>query len=397
MRPTMTILNLCVAATLALWVQGAAGQDRPDGRSSRGQGGRPSAAQIAAWRAQREALEQTAAGHHGASDTPGTAAVGGRGERPTEAAVGRGEGAPLWLSETPPPRDAGAHSSGARWGGTAVAHAGPPVKRLWLRSGADPLAAGSARGDATAAVLLVTPQGNPDGEPLPPAEQGQGSFSFEMPLQGFYRLYVTSRRLQGERLQITVAKAEVVNFSHGGDGEERVTALAAPRVLASAPIEIVRERTPREELSFLLKSGDEQAFLVLQGGLPRPGARVRFISQQGWSKEAVSDAQGRVRFQIVRDYLPPWSDFQKRYRGTYLLTAETHASEAGSYRGQPYAQVDYQATLAGSYYPSPTDYRSSAWGLGVILPVMLFSGTAVYVYRRRRVRPFQEVRFHDAP
>jgi cbb3-type cytochrome oxidase subunit 3 len=52
--------------------------------------------------------------------------------------------------------------------------------------------------------------------------------------------------------------------------------------------------------------------------------------------------------------------------------------------------------LAGSYYPSPDDYRSYAWGLGISLLIVFFCGVAIYLYRRRRVKPFQEVRFDDA-
>ena len=172
-------------------------------------------------------------------------------------------------------------------------------------------------------------------------------------------------------------------------------ALTAPRVLETAPIEIVREKAANESTFFQLKSGDEQAFVVLQKGLPAQGARVRFVSHEGWSKEAVSDEQGRVSFQVIRDYFPPWNDFQKRFKGTYLVIADISATESGAYKAQPYTSVHYQATLAGSYYPATEDYRSYAWGLGVSLLVVLFSGVAVNLYRRRRIKTFQEVRFNE--
>jgi hypothetical protein len=134
---------------------------------------------------------------------------------------------------------------------------------------------------------------------------------------------------------------------------------------------------------------------VLQKGLPVQGARVRFVSHEGWSKEAVSDEQGRVSFQVIRDYFPAWDDFKKRFKASYLIIAEANAAEKGTFKDQPYSSVRYQATLAGSYYPSPDDYRSYAWGLGIGLLIVLFCGSAVYLYRRRRVKPFQEVRFDE--
>jgi hypothetical protein len=77
------------------------------------------------------------------------------------------------------------------------------------------------------------------------------------------------------------------------------------------------------------------------------------------------------------------------------VIAEVAADESGNHNDQPYTRVRYQATLAGNYSPSPNDYRSYAWGLGVGLLAVLLSGVAIYLYRRRRLKPFQEVRFDE--
>ena len=430
---------LCAALLLAAYSTNGLCQDAPASERRWGGSGRPSEAQIAEWRAKRAAREAAAAetptapamtgadhGHAGndtkpaamgaaavpaatvAKPTANGAAAPGLQASPADDGTRRGGrsgvtgtlGAPgsrdvLWLSDTPPARGDGK----PRWsgmGGMTMGgdRRGPPVKRLWLRSGADPGQAGYAHDDAEAETetLLVTPQGKPEGEPL---AAGRGGLSFEMPAQGYYRLYRSSRRLQGDVLAVSVAKAEITSFSHSGDEGERNQALAAPRVLDSAPIEIVREKQPDEKLFFQLKSGDRQSFLVLRQGLPLAGARVRFVSHQGWVKEAVSDGQGRVDFQVVRDYFPAWNDFEKRFKASYLVIAETSVAEAGRFRDQPYSRVNYQTTLSGNYYPSPDDYRSYAWGLGIGFAFLLFCGTAVYLYRRRRVKPFAEVRFDD--
>lgn len=389
-------------------------------------GGRPSDAQIAEWRAKREAREGTAApasaptpaaARHqhveeaikiSASAAPEKSApskpeertrVGGRpGGMSTRSSSGT-----IWISDMPPMRGDGVRPEGSRGGGMPGMDMGgmggaPRTKRLWLRSGTDPQKSSFYREDADALPerLLVTPNGKPEGESLPPAEEGRKNLSFEMPAQGFYRLYVTTRKLQGEILSVSVAKAEIGNFTHDADDEERAKAVLGNRVLETAPIEIVRERPTNESPFFRLLSGDNPTFIILQKGLPTAGVRVRFVSHQGWSKEAVSDEQGRVSFQIIRDYFPPWSEFQKRFKATFLIIAEADAAESGRHNEQPYTSVRYQATLAGSYYPSPDDYRSYAWGLGVSLLIVLFCGVAIYLYRRRRVKPFQEVRFNDA-
>lgn len=316
----------------------------------------------------------------------------------------RGGSGSIWLSDSPPARGDGPPRAGmggmGGMGGMSMGgdRSGPPTKRLWLRAGTDPVKSGFAKEDldAPAETLLVKPQGALAGETLPPPEEGKKNLAFAMPVQGYYRLYMTTRKLQGDTLNISVAKAEVSNFSHGGDVEERSVAQTAARVLETAPIEIVREKAANEKTFFQLKSGDEQAFVVLQKGVPAQGARVRFVSHEGWSKEAVSDAQGRVSYQVIRDYFPPWNDFQKRFKGTYLVIADASATEAGKYKDQPYSSVRYEATLAGSYYPATEDYRSYAWGLGVSLLITLLCGVAVYLYRRRRIKTFQEVRFNEA-
>lgn len=390
-------------------------------------GGRPSEAQIAEWRAKREAREAqaaaaplpaTAAEHqHQHGDALANANASAKGmpamkgmPAETSRSGGRSGGMPmgmrgggaLWLSDTPPMRGDGARGSRGGMGGMGGMEMGgergkPAVKRLWLRSGNDPQRSGFAQedADAPAEMLLVTPNGKAEGEPLSASSDDHKGLSFEMPTQGFYRLYLTSRKLQGDTLNVNVAKAEIANFGHGGDPDEAARAMLATRYLESAPLEIVRERKPDEKKFFQLKSGEEQAFVVLKNGLPLQGARVRFVSYQGWSKEAVSDEQGRVSFQIIRDYFPSWDEFQKRFKATYLVIAETSASETGKYQDKPYTSVRYQASLPGNYYPSPDDYLSYAWGLGIGLLITLFCGVAVYLYRRRRVKPYQEERFDE--
>lgn len=374
-------------------------------------GGQPSEAQRAEWRARREAREgkaaempATAEHNHDLAAAPAKTLVAGK---PEEAARGGGRpggmrgGGVLWIADTPPMRgEASRARRGGGMGGMAMGggeHGGPPMKRLWLRSGADPQKAPFAReeADASVEILLVTPRSKPEGEPLPPPAEGHKGLAFEMPAQGFYRLYVTTRKLQGYTLNVSVAKAEVGNFGHDGDEDERKRAMTAPRVLENAAIEIVRERQAKEGPFTQIRSGTDQTFIVLQKGMPVAGARVRFVSHQGWVKEVTSDEQGRASFQVIRDYFPPWDEFQKRFKANYLVIAEVAAAEAGSHKDQPYASVRYQATLAGSYIPSTDDYRSYAWGFGVGLLALLFSGVAIYRYRRRRVKPYQEVRFDD--
>ena len=53
------------------------------------------------------------------------------------------------------------------------------------------------------------------------------------------------------------------------------------------------------------------------------------------------------------------------------------------------------ASLSEAYAPSVRDYKSYAWGLGVSLGVVVLSGSAIYLYRRRRLKPYREEVFRD--
>lgn len=392
------IAHRFVPALLALLATGLALAQGEDGEPLPGVRGGPVSAGDSAGQRPPEGVRAEASWQKRAAERtkPGKA-VRDDGGRP--GGTGMRSNGVLWLADTPPMR--GEASRGRRGGGMGGMsmgggeHGGPPMKRLWLRAGADPQKAPFAHQEADASVetLLVTPLGKV--ESLPSAAEGHKGFAFAMPAQGFYRIYVTTRKLQGDTLNVSVAKTEVGNFGHGGGEEEQKRAMSAPQVLENAAIEIVRERQDKEGPFSQIRSGTDQAFIVLQKGLPVANARVRFVSHAGWVKEVVSDEEGRVSFQIIRDYFPPWGEFQKRFKANYLVIAEVAASESGSHNDQPYTSVRYQATLAGNYSPSPNDYRSYAWGLGVGLLAALFSGVAIYLYRRRRLKPFREVRFDE--
>ena len=69
-------------------------------------------------------------------------------------------------------------------------------------------------------------------------------------------------------------------------------------------------------------------------------------------------------------------------------------AEAGEVDGRPYRSTRYLASFTGNYYPSPDDYESYAYGLAFGLFALVATGLGIYLYRRRRNRPYREVRFH---
>lgn len=310
---------------------------------------------------------------------------------------GGGDGV-LWLSDQAPRRDGGGRPGGARGGMAGMDDSGMgsapgriPNKRLWLRSGSNPLTAGSV--PASEPVLLLDAQQQASTLDVE-AHGGPYNVTFPMPEPGVYNAYFVRRAVDQETLAVTVAKAEVMR-SAGHSKVEGEAQLMVPRTDSRVPVEIVRERKDGEGLFTRINYGDTIRFQVLRDGKPVQNARVSFTSGQGWSNSVQSDEDGRAGFVVIRDYFPEWREFDRRHRETFVVSASFPVEQTGEWQGSPYHSVRYTTTLAGAYYPAIEDYESYAWGLGIAVVALLFSGTAVYLYRRRRVRPYREVSFDE--
>lgn len=262
-------------------------------------------------------------------------------------------------------------------------------KQVWLRSGDDPRSA-SYIGGVQGSLVLKSQAGN-----LPEVsfseEKGTTTARLNFPDLGFYNAYWMQQAVHDGMLHVQIAKAELLHgtcCAKAVDEEE----VAKPIVNGSLPLDLVREHYPDEGLFTRITSGDTVNFTVLAQGAPVSGAKVTMISYKGWRGSEISDASGRVLFTMIRDYYPSWLEFKKRHKQTYLMTAELAVPEQVTVDGVTYQSAHYITTLAGNYYPSPHDYRSYAWGLGIALFVIVFGGLAVYLYRRRRLKPYKEER-----
>lgn len=314
----------------------------------------------------------------------------------------------LWLSDVAPKRakasaEAG-HASHDRTGkhqdnvDAAVSgeegdnvHSG--AKHLWLRQGDDPALAGYVDAAALSPEFsLVDTKGKRSRVALMPMA-GLAHANFEFEEMGFYSAYLVQQSVRDGALRVRTAKAELLK---GTCCQKDVEEEAAKAVIdATAPLELVREHGADEKLFTRIFSGDKVSFLVLSQGKPLADVPVTMITQMGWRKTAASGPDGRVTFTMIRDYFPPWLEFKKRYKEAFLMVAEHEVAQTGEHAGEKYTAVRYQTTLAGKYMPSPHDYRSYAWGLGIGLGVTVLGGLAVYLYRRRRLKPFKEVRLDE--
>ena len=270
------------------------------------------------------------------------------------------------------------------------------TKRLWLRQGDDPASAAYVEAAGiTTDIKLLDAKGKRSLITQTPTN-GLAHAKSEFSELGFYNAYLSRELVQGGVKRVQLAKAELLKDSccmKSGDVDPAQTkAISDPEL----PLEIVREHEPDEKLFTRITSGDKIKFTVNRLGKPAAGVAVTMLTQQGWQKKAISNADGQVEFTMIRDYFPAWSDFRRRTKETFLVVTGVEEAAAGTHEGQPFTKVAYQATLSGRYAPSPYDYKSYAWGLGIAVFVFAFGGLGVYLYRRRRLRPFKEVRFNES-
>jgi hypothetical protein len=299
----------------------------------------------------------------------------------------------LWLSDKSP--HAG-HGGGHSHGGPVEVRRGVYYKHLWLRHGTTPADSGYlVQGTKFSPLILMDTKGEIKELKVKRGKlHGMLNVEFPMPDEGFYNAYLSHTWINQGTRQIQIAKSEVLKHSCR-EGHDHVQEKMPPKHNAAIPLEIVRNRFAHENFHSKLGYGDDITFTILHNGKPQPRAEVTISTSQGWSNKKTSDSKGQVSFKMIRDYYPPWKLFQKRYSQPYMVSADYQTAEAGDADGQHFDTTLYRASFSGNYYPSESDYQSYAYGLIIGTFALVFSGLAVYLYRRRRNRPYREVRFDE--
>ncbi len=264
-------------------------------------------------------------------------------------------------------------------------------KQVWLRQGDSIKTAPYVVSDNISERLMMVDLGGRKTSVASNTENGRMTLKTDLPEIGFYETYLEQREVRDGRLLVRLPKIELLwaNCSAKAVDEEEV---AKPIVNDQSALELVREHKPDEGCMARLVSGDVVNFRVLSYGKPVAGVPVTMVTQEGWRNTQTSDESGKVAFTMIREYYPKWFEFKKFHTDTFLTIAEMDKPEAGVLEGRRYSSAHYVATLPGKYRPSPYDYRSYAWGLGISLFVVVFGGLAVYLYRRRRLKPYREER-----
>ena len=293
-----------------------------------------------------------------------------------------------WLSDTPPTKEIRNKMRFSHGGLVQTGRGGVSIKRIWLREGEDPRRAKYVGKSGARAVLIDTQNAAHE---IALKDDGYAEASFQMPVEGFYNLFMIGREVENSVLNLSIAKSEVLKHSCR-EGHDGIKEKMPPKQQEAVPIDIVRQRLPKESFHTRLSSGDEIRYRILHYGKPLEGANVTVVTQHGWKRSMKSDADGIVSFQMIRDYYPDWHEFKRRKTERFLLIAEHTEEKAGTLEGNEYKNICYKATVPGSYYPSARDYQSYAYGLLIGIFALFATGLSVYIYRRRRQKVYKEQR-----
>ena len=301
-----------------------------------------------------------------------------------------------WFTDTPPNREMMKKMRFAHGGPVEMGRGGLYIKSLWLRSGTSPgrseFSLHASSDDP--AIILHSPDGKVSDVVPVKNRQGYG-FRFEMPQEGFYNLYLVERFVEGDVLNVVVTKAEVLKHNCS-KGHDHVLENMPPKSFEEIPFELLRERIPGEDFHTNISSGDDVTFKVLYKRRPAFNADVKFITRKGWAKSAITDMNGNVTYELIRDHYPSiWSKFEKRKSEDSIVVAEYRVEEKGIYKGKHFDRIRYVSTLPGKYYPSKQEYTSYVYGLSLLAFTLAFSAAGAYIYRSRREKPYREETFFE--
>ncbi|NLO16983.1 MAG: 4Fe-4S binding protein [Arcobacter butzleri] len=205
------------------------------------------------------------------------------------------------------------------------------------------------------------------------------SFMFEVPLNGYYTLFAINESIFDNKYYYKIAKKEYLHALHGKD--EKYSQKDRELLFAKEPkIDLIRYKN-KDENSYFYKNyyGEKLLFKALLEGKSLSNAKVKVSLESGWEKTFLTDKDGFVSFEIIKDYFPTKSQFDKRYMQNLLITL-TYQKESLS---NNYEKEEYILTYPMSFYPNEDDYKSFAFSIVLITILSVFGVFLVINYRKK--------------
>lgn len=217
------------------------------------------------------------------------------------------------------------------------------------------------------------------------------------PFHGPNNVYVVEQGVENETLYVRTAQWITMHHSCGwGHDAKFDEKLTTPQAINTIPMEIVVDKMWDGNFHLALQSGDKLGLTILSRGKPVTGAQVVIRSEKGWEIKTVTDDNGKVSVQMIRDYYPPlWQLFKRTHRGEVLITASHSFHQQGIFKDKPFSSIHHQTTLPWMYTPSKRDYTSYSYGLSLVMIGSTLSGLGMFFYRERRKKPYKEISLNE--
>ena len=217
-------------------------------------------------------------------------------------------------------------------------------------------------------------------------KNGALSLSFPTPTKGVYIAFFVAERVIDKIREIHISKQEINGdqFWYGKSwaGLDRKT-LTIPRLTREVPFDLIRERIRRMEIAntniWPTGEGDFTTFRAYFRGNPQEGAPVTLTTREGWSKTAITDADGQASLQLIRD------DYKRKFsrltRSEVMVKTSLLTSKEGETADGPYTQTHYRMIWPMESTPSYLEWSSRINALYLFLLILSMVGGGIFLYR----------------
>lgn len=220
-----------------------------------------------------------------------------------------------------------------------------------------------------------------------PKDKKSSAFIFEIPNNGYYTLFAINEAIKDDTLYYKIAKMEYLHGSHGND--DKYSDIDKEVLFSKEPrIDLVRLRNEKENSYFYKNhSGEEIKFKAFLDNKPLSNANIKVSLETGWEKNLTTDENGLVVFNIINDYFPKWTEFNKRHKQNLLVTMEYEAVT----QTKDYNIEKFILTYPISFYPGEDEYKSYAYGLMIGFGLLVLISLTIYLYRLHGKKQLKEI------
>lgn len=130
--------------------------------------------------------------------------------------------------------------------------------------------------------------------------------------------------------------------------------------------------------------GEDVRVRAIFRGMPVEGARMVMTTEQGWRQSKTTDANGEVKFTLIKEDFP--EDVDRRKSELYMIRLKHEVPNSGKYRGVAYEKERYVATMPFRVSPDKNEWQIQYLAYLAAIITIIGSGIAIAIRRKRRLQ-----------